>query len=141
MNIYTSYFGNIRKLEKAGVIPVGISLGRNKYISCQYLQYLAPKRYMLDDKWTDEEYIEMYKKDVLSKVDINILREDIRIISRNGTRDVALLCYEKPTDFCHRHIFSEWMLEQTGYEIKEFGLDKRIILGSKDPEPIQQVLF
>lgn len=140
MNIYTSYFGNIRKLERAGVIPVGISLGRNKYISCQYLQYLAPKRYMLDDKWTDEEYIQMYKKDVLSKVNINILREDIRAISKNGTRDVALLCYEKPTDFCHRHIFAEWMLEQTGYEIEEFGLGRRVILNTQ-PDPIQTSLF
>lgn len=121
MKIFTSYFGNIRKLKQAGVIPIGISLGRNKYIPCEYLSYLAPKRYMLDDKWTDEEYIKMYREDVLSKVSIDVLRESIRRISEDWTKDVALLCYEKPGDFCHRHIFAEWMKEQTGYEIKEFG--------------------
>jgi len=90
---------------------------------------------MLDDKWTDEEYIKMYREDVLSRVDIDTLREDIKRLSENGTKDVALLCYEKPGDFCHRHIFAEWMKEQTGYEIKEFGFEKI----AKQPE--QKSLF
>ena len=132
MEIYTSYFGNVRKLNEAGVIPIGISLGRNKYVQCQYLSYLAPRRYMLDDKWSDEEYIKMYREDVLSKVSIDVLREDIRRLSENCTKDVALLCYEKPGDFCHRHIFAEWMKEKTGYEIKEFGVRE---------EPVQKSLF
>ncbi len=135
MVIFTSYFGNIRKLNEAGVIPIGISLGRNKYVPCQYIPYLAPLKYMLDDKWTDEEYIKMYREDVLSKVNLDTLREDIRRLSENGTKDVALLCYEKPEDFCHRHIFAEWMKEQTGYEIKEFGFEKIV----KQPE--QKSLF
>ena len=25
-----------------------------------------------------------------------------------GDEDIALICYEKPSDFCHRHLVAEW---------------------------------
>ena len=136
MEIYTSYFGNIRKLKEAGIVPIGISLGRNRYVSCRYLPYLAPRKYMLDDKISEDEYTKMYKEHILARVNINTLREDIRSLSDNATKDVALLCYEKPPAFCHRHLFAEWMKEKTGYKITEFGLD-----GKRQPEAVQGKLF
>lgn len=33
---------------------------------------------------------------------------------------VYFLCYEKPTDFCHRHVFARWLSEKTGIEISEW---------------------
>ena len=34
-------------------------------------------------------------------------------------KDVALVCYEKPSDFCHRHLVADW-LNKNGFECKEF---------------------
>jgi uncharacterized protein YeaO (DUF488 family) len=33
--------------------------------------------------------------------------------------DVTLLCYEKPTDFCHRHIVASWFEDEVGVKIPE----------------------
>lgn len=32
---------------------------------------------------------------------------------------IALICYEKPSDFCHRHLVAEW-LNQNGYKCEEW---------------------
>lgn len=32
---------------------------------------------------------------------------------------IALICYERPTDFCHRHLVSKW-LNENHIECKEF---------------------
>jgi uncharacterized protein (DUF488 family) len=31
----------------------------------------------------------------------------------------VLLCYEKPTDFCHRHVAARWLMEGTNVEVTE----------------------
>ena len=35
-----------------------------------------------------------------------------------------LLCYEKPTDFCHRHTLANWVLNNTGFQIEEWKNEK-----------------
>ena len=35
-----------------------------------------------------------------------------------------LLCYEKATDTCHRHIMRDWFLEKTGFVIEEWKNEK-----------------
>ena len=34
-------------------------------------------------------------------------------------RDVALVCYEKPEGFCHRHLVADW-LNENGIVVKEW---------------------
>ena len=76
------------------------------------MKQVAPRRYMLNDRLTDEEYIRMYRNDVLRLVDARSFIQDLERASRG--RDVALCCFEKPGDFCHRHILAKWLNEQTG---------------------------
>lgn len=76
----------------------------------------------------------MYLNDVLSKVNPQELIQTIQRFS-NG-QDVALCCYEKPGDFCHRHILAKWLTEKTEIEIKEFGVVER-----KEPKYEQASLF
>ena len=33
--------------------------------------------------------------------------------------DAILLCYEKSTDFCHRHIVSQWFFDELGVVLFE----------------------
>ena len=35
-------------------------------------------------------------------------------------KDIALCCYEKPTDFCHRHLVAEWLNNNTDENIEEW---------------------
>ena len=37
-----------------------------------------------------------------------------------------LLCYEKATDTCHRHLLREWIFEKTGFQIEEWKNNKEL---------------
>lgn len=119
MKIYTSYFANIKKLP-ANIIPIAICG------TCPYwykgLQYkkLAPS-YSILTEWLknhDEKlYIERFNSEVLNKLNCDDVISDLLEMS-NGN-DVALICYEKPTDFCHRHLVATW-LSGGFYEVTEW---------------------
>lgn len=135
MEIYTSYYGNIRKLRSNSIIPVGISLGIPKWFTGHNLRYLAPT-YKILQLATQEEYIPAYIK-LLESMDMERFRFDLTVISEiEGVKDIALLCYEKPGDFCHRRIFADWMKEKTGYDIKEYGYIEK-----KEPDVVQGSFF
>ena len=36
---------------------------------------------------------------------------------------IALICYEKPTDFCHRHLVADWF-NKNGIRCKEYSDNK-----------------
>lgn len=136
MKIYTSYFAKAAILRKAGIIPIGIALWPPRFFRGTSMKQVAPRRYMLNDKLTDAEYEAMYRNDVLRLVDARGFIADLERASQG--MDVALCCFEKPGDFCHRHILAQWLNEQTGVKVREFGV------ADKDPEapkPEQASLF
>lgn len=120
MKIYTSYFANLKNLEKEDIFPIGICCYPPKWFNGPNLGAIAPTPDILEKcKSSHAEYEKRYKTEVLSNFkDINILINRISYIS--GGKDIALCCYEKPSDFCHRHIVAKWLEEQTGIEVKEF---------------------
>ena len=120
MKIYTSYFANLKNLEKEDIFPIGICCYPPKWFNGPNLGAIAPTPDILEKcKSSHAEYEKRYKAEVLSIFkDINILINRISYIS--GGKDVALCCYEKPSDFCHRHIVAKWLEEQAGIEVKEF---------------------
>lgn len=138
MEIFTSYYGNLKNLDRAGILPVSISLGVPKWFTGSKLYYLAPTRKMLSPEVSREQYIKLYNE-ILSRIKIKTLREDISILTRGEDVNIALLCWEKPGDFCHRHLFAEWLKEKTGYEIKEFGVSEKTV--PPKPEYTQKTLF
>ena len=101
MEVFTSYFGMKAKLEEAGILPVSIALWKPRWYEGLEYKKIAPKAFMLKGEYSQDEYIMFYQRFILDK-------------------DIALLCYEKPGDFCHGHLFAEWLLKQTGWEIQEF---------------------
>lgn len=120
MKIYTSYFANLKNLEKEDVFPIGICCYPPKWFDGPNLAAIAPTPDILEKcKSSHAEYEKRYRAEVLSIFkDISILINRISYIS--GGKDVALCCYEKPSDFCHRHIVAKWLEEQAGIEVKEF---------------------
>lgn len=135
MKIYTSYFGNSKKLQQAGIKVIGIALYPPRWFNGISLKQVSPTKSILFAKdQTQSEYIRRYKSEVLAQQD---MRQFLRTVEHaSGGQDVALCCYEKPGDFCHRHILAEWIKEKTGVEIEEYGCIKK-----KEPEYVQGTLF
>ena len=79
-------------------------------------------------KWKETQdndyYIEHFQKEVLDVLDpFDVIREienkicDGKIIL--SPINFALVCYEKPGDFCHRHLVARWLIAQ-GINCKEY---------------------
>ena len=126
--IYTTYFANLKKLPK-DIFPISIAgKAPDWYNGAQYRK-LAPK-YSFFKEWKESHnndyYIKCFKEQVLDKLDIvNVIRDILDISSNNGyfSNRIALVCYEKPEDFCHRHLVTEW-LNNYGFDCKEWYPDE-----------------
>lgn len=135
MRIYTSYFGNSKKLQQAGIKVIGISLYPPRWFNGISLKQVAPtKSILFANGQTQEEYTRRYRSEVLSRQDMQQFLKTVEQAS--GGQDVALCCYEKPEDFCHRHILADWIKEKIGIEISEYGYTPK-----KEPDYVQGSLF
>lgn len=132
--IYTTYFSYLRNLPP-NIIPVSIcGKAPEWYHGLQYKK-LAPKYYFFMEwkKTHDNEYyIKHFNDEVLALLSITkvltelqcAIPEDIKIKMQSPFYTsqewhIALVCYEKPEEFCHRHLVSKWLYEN-GFECKEF---------------------
>ena len=128
MKIYTSYFGNSRALAKDGIMEISIARYSPKWFNGPRYTTVAPTGYMLSGACSHDEYLRRYD-DILRHLNPQEVISSIEAIARG--RDVALCCYEKPGDFCHRHLLSEW-LRKNGYDVKEWEPEEK-------PEKVQQL--
>ena len=134
--IYTSYFAQLRNLPD-NIIPISIC-GKvpDWYKGLQYKK-LAPK-YDFFMKWKENKdndyYIKCFNEQVLSKLTATEVVLDFSRLSEEyntGIADICLICYEKPEDFCHRHLVAEW-LRTNGFKCKEWN--KNIKKGDSNNE-------
>jgi gamma-glutamylcyclotransferase (GGCT)/AIG2-like uncharacterized protein YtfP len=144
MKIYTSYYGNLKKLKEKNVLAIGISLGKPKWFTGMMYQVIAPTYPIL--QMEDEKiYTELFVKKVLGLVKAKKVYDDLKMLSSG--RDVAILCYEKPEDFCHRHLVAVWLEKNLNITVSEFGREKdkrsnvRIEAPKEVPPVIQTNLF
>lgn len=132
--IYTSYFAKLKSLPD-NVIPISIcGKAPDWYTGLQYKK-LAPK-YDFFMKWKENHdnnyYIKCFDEQVLSTLNIDRVLADLHLklpydireqlqesICRSEDYHIALICYEKPSDFCHRHLVSDW-LNNNGVKCEEF---------------------
>lgn len=86
------------------------------------LQYkkLAPK-FEFFQKWKqtkdNEYYIKCFQSQVLDELNPDTVISELKELAKSN--NIALICYEKPGDFCHRHLVAEW-LKNYGYQIEEY---------------------
>ena len=55
----------------------------------------------------NDYYIKCFNEQVLSKLNATDVVLDFSRLSHRfniGENDICLICYEKPSDFCHRHL-------------------------------------
>lgn len=135
--VYTSYFGKMKSFPP-NVTPIAICGGIPEwYKEKGYLWYkkVAPK-WEFFQVWKqthdNDYYIRNFNALVLDKLSPHRVAADIPLMLPFETREqmqsdvwcsedvhVALLCYEKPEDFCHRHLVAEW-LNKNGYKCEEW---------------------
>ncbi len=131
--IYTSYFAKLKQLPE-NMVPIAICAKKPQWYRGLQYRGLAPK-YGFFMEWKEthdnEMYIRCFNEQVLSRFDARMLANELNNMARwhrgrfTGERirdnlDIALLCYEKPSDFCHRHLVAEWF-RKNGIQCKEWG--------------------
>lgn len=135
MKIYTSYFGKLKKLQEKDILPVSIAVMTPRWFHDRTYIELAPRRGMLalDEDEYRKEFTEVLRMNSPMKV-----YKDLEIMVRNDKKlAIALLCYESPEKFCHRHLVAEWFMEKLGIEVREFDYVPKI----EAPVPEQLNLF
>ena len=116
MKVYTSYFANSKNLSKEGIVVISIARYSPKWFSGQRYTKVAPTGWMLSNNCTHDQYLRSYDN-ILRHLNPNEVIREVGELSQG--RDVALCCYEKPGDFCHRHLLADW-LTKNGIEVKEW---------------------
>jgi len=115
MEIYTSYFGNLKRLNSDGIIPIGIAVYPPKWYKGQNYKRLAPASQML--RMTIDEYDRMFQK-ILAYQSPRQVYDDLRRMSRG--KPIALLCFELDRRECHRLQVAEWIEGQMGIKVPEY---------------------
>ena len=135
------YYGGMR--ENGYACPVAISRSMPKGLEGKIPQMtaLSPSWETLnayrDGKISIDEYVARFSSELAShgkrplgeyEAEAELRRvflERLGDIAGEG-REVSLMCWEKPGDFCHRHIVSDWLGGKGLDEIRrDYGMDAR----------------
>jgi len=137
--IYTSYFGQMKNFPE-DAIPIAICGGIPNWYEGAWYKKLAPK-WKFFSEWKENHdndfYIEHFQEEVLDQLSPGQVLLDLsqiankRTYSGKPTRDIILLCYEKPGEFCHRHLVADWInawyrkvgLDEMGARVEEWSKD------------------
>ena len=119
--IYTGYFAKTKEYEDAGLTPISIAGAAPCWFEGFEWKMFAPSLDIFT-KYKNGEinefgYVERYIPERLDILDKNELKELI-----NSVEKPILLCYEKPGDFCHRHILADWIEMNLGIPVEEYKL-------------------
>lgn len=132
--IFTSYFAKIKDFPP-NVIPIAICAKVPDWYTGLKYSKLAPKYDMLMKYKYDHneaDYIDRFNDTILRPLDPVMIASELEAwlnifhnikladcLFENPNYHVALICYEKPNDFCHRHLVAEWFRSH-GIECKEW---------------------
>ena len=110
--IYTGYFAKLKEYLSKDLLPISVARFSPKWYTGLEYKPLAPT----------SDNLEQYNKNLISKSEyasryyehINSIKEfyDVHAdLEKLTKKDVILLCYERPEDFCHRHLLANWLNE------------------------------
>ncbi len=114
MEIRTSYFAQLRKIKAMdGAVTVAVCRYLPDWYKGAVYQKVAPCYDMLagmKNADTREYFSKKYLTEVLGILEPGKVEKEIKdiVVHRGGTFAV-LLCFEKSSDFCHRHLVAAWL--------------------------------
>lgn len=119
--VFTSYFAKLRALNSKGIVPISIACYKPKWFKGWSAEVLAPHPDLLIQFKTfhnEEAYADEFRGVILANLNPHKVVQDLQKLAGKG-KDFALLCYENPTTFCHRHLVADW-LNENGIKCVEF---------------------
>lgn len=123
MKIYTSYFAVMKKIPE-NIVRISICGGVPKWYDGLQYKKVAPK-YGFFQEWKkngdNNYYIEHFNKEVLDCLNAEQVYKDLERLSDG--QDCVLLCYEKASDFCHRHLVADWLNKQLSIDVQEYNFE------------------
>ncbi len=111
----TSNFASVKKVESAGLTPVGIAVGSPRWFNGETMLDLAPSRSMLN--MSRQDYDGEFRE-ILKKMNPHWVLQEIE--ARWG-QNAVLLCWEAHNVWCHRRLIAEWIENACGIVIPEMG--------------------
>ena len=120
---YTTYFSNVKNLPP-NIVPISIAAKPPAGWTGLEYKKLAPN-WSFFSVWRETQdndyYIEHFQKEILDELNVLAVVRDLctAALLKGTVTDIALVCYESPEKFCHRHLVSEW-LNNNGFVCKEF---------------------
>ena len=113
--MYTGYYAQLKKYLADGLYPVSIA-GKcpDWYHGAEYKK-LAPKWSFFSEwkngshKGDNDYYTKNFYELVLNELDPAQVIKELEGFTGVSSDKIILLCYEKPGDFCHRHLVADWL--------------------------------
>lgn len=124
--MFTSYFAKVPLIE----YPLSIARINPEWYDKPSYPKLAPsKELLLDFKYgahkADTEFYTAEFLKYLETLDFKEVMQELSGIYGSDAIDrLTLLCYEKPSEFCHRHLVANW-LRNHGADIYERKFDEQ----------------
>jgi len=116
---FTTYFAKVKDLPE-DIVPIAICGKSPDWWTGLEYRKLAP-RWWFFSKWKETHdnnfYIENFQKEVLDRFDPHETWAKLK--EKAGGKTFAMVCYEKPGDFCHRHLVADWF-RKAGYSVEEY---------------------
>ena len=110
--IYTSNFSRCGSNEKA----ISIAIKSPEWYKGREYKKLAPPYWLLKEYHEGlsiEDYKLYYYSDVLSRLNACEVIHDLG-------NDAILLCWESASEFCHRHLVSDWLKKELNLNVEEY---------------------
>jgi len=120
MKIYTSYFAVLKRILD-NIVPISICLKAPPWFKGVQYKTLAPTNDIFSQQKANPDndlYTARFTSEVLGMLNCEHVVNELTSLS-NGN-DVVLLCYEKSTSFCHRHLVAGWLNESLDNSVIEW---------------------
>lgn len=125
MGYKTGYFAKLNKYLEAGYFPVSIARFNPKGIKLMQWVRIAPSQDILSDYKSGRiDTVEYELKYTLQLQNTDIMKDwnylmDVVARLEKPYKGIVFVCYEKSDDFCHRHIFADYMRTHFNIDIEE----------------------
>lgn len=128
IGLYTSY----HSVSKDGDIVISSSKPRWSNLDTAHYKILNPFHIIKGAnpfELSDGEYILRFI-DGLSRLNAKDIYGELKYLSKDEIP--TIVCYEKPTDMCHRHIVAQWLSDELGIQFVERSIKDKNLIFSKE---------
>lgn len=121
----TGYFAKLKEYVEAGYTPVSIARYAPPFYHGIEYKILAPSYDCLNDykygehKGNTDKFLGRYMSE-LAKLNAKEVVKVLEELTNVKEDKIILLCFEKPEDFCHRHLAAAWLHNCAAIDCEEY---------------------